>query len=57
LTIVDRADNLGGDPTGVLFVNSGSAGTRRFKLPISVARLIVDGVRVDGEIVELNNGR
>jgi len=57
LTIVDRADNLGGDPTGVLFVNPGSADTRRFKLPISVARLIVDGVRVDGEIVELNNGR
>ena len=38
---------------GVLFVNPGSAGPRRFKLPITAARLIVEGPQVDGEIVEL----
>lgn len=38
---------------GVLFVNPGSAGPRRFKLPITVARLTVHGSNVDGEIVEL----
>ena len=38
---------------GVLYFNSGSAGPRRFKLPISVGRLVVDGETVRGEIVEL----
>jgi uncharacterized protein len=28
---------------GVLFVNPGSAGPRRFKLPVSAGMLIVDG--------------
>jgi len=38
---------------GVLYFNPGSAGPRRFKLPISVGRLeIVDG-KVTGEIIEL----
>lgn len=32
---------------GVLYVNPGSAGRRRFSLPISVAELRVDGDRVD----------
>jgi putative phosphoesterase len=40
---------------GVLFVNPGSAGPRRFKLPISVARLTIDGTDVRGEIVNLEN--
>jgi uncharacterized protein len=31
---------------GVLFVNPGSAGPRRFKLPISIAELTVDGAEV-----------
>ena len=31
---------------GVLFVNPGSAGPRRFKLPISIAELVVDGAEV-----------
>ena len=31
---------------GVLFVNPGSAGPRRFKLPISIAELTVDGADV-----------
>ena len=38
---------------GVLYVNPGSAGPRRFKLPIAVAELIVDGNAVAARIVEL----
>ena len=38
---------------GVLFVNPGSAGPRRFKLPISVAEISVDGVAVSARVVEL----
>jgi|SRR5580658_1530645 putative phosphoesterase len=38
---------------GVLYFNPGSAGPRRFKLPVSVGRLIVDGGRVRGELVDL----
>lgn len=38
---------------GVLFVNPGSAGPRRFKLPVSVARLRVDGGHITAELVEL----
>ena len=38
---------------GVLYVNPGSAGTRRFKLPIAVAELIVDGSTVSARILEL----
>jgi putative phosphoesterase len=38
---------------GVLFLNPGSAGPRRFKLPVSVARLIIRGVTVDAQLIEL----
>jgi len=38
---------------GVLFLNPGSAGPRRFKLPISVAQLQLNGPSVDAKIVEL----
>jgi len=38
---------------GVLYVNPGSAGPRRFRLPISVAKLEVDGSAVAARIVEL----
>jgi len=38
---------------GVLYVNPGSAGPRRFKLPIAVAELIVDRDTVSARIVEL----
>jgi uncharacterized protein len=38
---------------GILFVNPGSAGPRRFKLPTTVARLTIHGSKVNGEIVEL----
>lgn len=40
---------------GVVFVNPGSAGPRRFKLPISVAELIIAGRAVSARIVELTN--
>jgi uncharacterized protein len=38
---------------GVLFVNPGSAGPRRFKLPISIAELIVDGAEVTVRFAEI----
>jgi putative phosphoesterase len=38
---------------GVLYVNPGSAGPRRFSLPISVARLTVDGETLAVEIVDI----
>jgi putative phosphoesterase len=38
---------------GVLFFNPGSAGPRRFRLPVTVGRLTVRGGRVQGRIVEL----
>ena len=39
---------------GVLFVNPGSAGPRRFKLPVSVAELVIaDSGAVSARIVEL----
>jgi putative phosphoesterase len=41
------------DRDGVLFVNPGSAGPRRFKLPISVGELVVDGSRVSARVVAL----
>lgn len=38
---------------GVLFVNPGSAGPRRFTLPVAVARLRIGGGRIEGETVVL----
>lgn len=38
---------------GVLYVNPGSAGPRRFRLPISVGRLTLDAGQVRAEILEL----
>jgi uncharacterized protein len=38
---------------GVLYFNPGSAGPRRFKLPVTVGKLVVEGGAVRGEIVEL----
>ena len=39
--------------SGVLFLNPGSAGRRRFKLPVAVARLYVNEKQLEHEIVEL----
>ncbi len=38
---------------GVLYVNPGSAGPRRFRLPVSVGRLTIAGGRVRGRLIEL----
>jgi putative phosphoesterase len=38
---------------GILFLNPGSAGPRRFKLPVSVAILEVSGQSVEARLVEL----
>ncbi len=38
---------------GVLFVNPGSAGPRRFKLPVAVGKLYVDHLDIRAEIVYL----
>jgi len=42
------------DRKGVLYVNPGSAGPRRFSLPVSIARLKVVGDSVNAELVELS---
>ena len=41
---------------GVLYVNPGSAGPRRFRLPISAAELIIDGGGVIARIHEIVSG-
>ena len=41
---------------GVLYLNPGSAGPRRFKLPISLARLTVAGGRLRAELMTLVTG-
>ena len=38
---------------GILFLNPGSAGPRRFSLPVSVARLKIDGSRAGARLVEI----
>ena len=42
---------------GVLYFNPGSAGPRRFELPVTVGRLVVDGSEVTGEILDLERGK
>ncbi|MFZ0632406.1 MAG: metallophosphoesterase family protein [Acidobacteriaceae bacterium] len=39
---------------GVLYLNPGSAGPRRFRLPVTLARVRVESGRVEAEIVELD---
>lgn len=41
------------EKNGVLYFNPGSAGPRRFKLPVSVGRLIISNGQVRGELLEL----
>ncbi|MBM4200633.1 MAG: metallophosphoesterase family protein, partial [Gammaproteobacteria bacterium] len=41
---------------GVLYVNPGSAGRRRFRLPVAVAELWVEGDAVSARILELDCG-
>jgi putative phosphoesterase len=42
---------------GVLYVNPGSSGPRRFKLPVAVAELLVNGNSVRARVVELDVDR
>jgi putative phosphoesterase len=44
---IDRRD-------GVLYLNPGSAGPRRFRLPIAIAWLAVEAAGLDAEIVHLD---
>ena len=44
------------DRDGVLYINPGSAGPRRFKLPISIGELQIDGAAVASRLVELACG-
>jgi predicted phosphodiesterase len=37
----------------VLYLNPGSAGPRRFRLPVTVAKVFVSGAAVSAEIVEI----
>jgi putative phosphoesterase len=39
---------------GVLYFNPGSAGPRRFKLPVTVGRITVNGGKIEAEILELS---
>jgi predicted phosphodiesterase len=38
---------------GVLYFNPGSAGPRRFKLPVTVGKLLVESGKIRSQIVEL----
>ena len=38
---------------GILYVNPGSAGPRRFRLPVSVGRLVVSGTKIAAQLIEL----
>src|ERR671924_355284 len=38
---------------GVLYFNPGSAGPRRFKLPVSIGRLLIEAGEIRGEIVQI----
>jgi len=41
------------EKNGVIYFNPGSAGPRRFKLPVSVGKLVIEGSKVRGESIEL----
>ena len=41
------------EKNGVLYFNPGSAGPRRFHLPVSVGRLMIEAGKVRAELVEL----
>jgi uncharacterized protein len=43
------------EKNGVLYFNPGSAGPLRFKLPVTVGKLVIKGGKVRGEIIRLLN--
>jgi len=38
---------------GILYFNPGSAGPRRFKLPVTVGRLVITGIKIQSEVIHL----
>jgi putative phosphoesterase len=38
---------------GVLYLNPGSAGPRRFRLPVTVAKVVIGGGKVEAEFLEI----
>jgi len=42
--------------SGILYLNPGSAGPRRFKLPVSVADILVDGPSLTARLIEFELG-
>jgi hypothetical protein len=38
---------------GVLYFNPGSAGPRRFQLPVTVGKLVIDAGKIRSEIIQL----
>ena len=40
------------DTHGLLFVNPGSAGPRRFKLPVAIGELLIEGTSVSARVVD-----
>lgn len=48
---------LAKEKEGVLYVNPGSAGRRRFKLPIAIGELVIDGTFLSARIMELREGK
>jgi uncharacterized protein len=41
------------EKNGVLYFNPGSAGPRRFRLPVSLGKIVIEDGKVWGELVEL----
>jgi putative phosphoesterase len=44
---------LAEEKEGVLYLNPGAAGPRRFSLPVTVAKVLLGGGRVEAEILEI----
>jgi len=40
---------------GVLYFNPGSAGPKRFQLPVTVGRLVIEHANVRGEIIRIGD--
>jgi hypothetical protein len=42
--------------SGVLYLNPGSAGPRRFRLPITLAKMKIAGKKISAEVIDLETG-
>jgi predicted phosphodiesterase len=45
------------EKAGVLYVNPGSAGPRRFNLPVALGELLIQGGAVTARVVDLTSGQ